>query len=380
MSAYVVGTLYTCNGCKYLDFKNKKCLQSNIVINRFVDCDGYETLFKPKQCKGYAKNDYKKNIKKKDRGKGMATTNTLKEAMNQVTIIGYVKEKNLEIKKTTDGQSYITGTLTIQTGENDSHKVFAYAKEYTKNNEVSKVYTGLKTVMEEYISKANLLQANPEMTSEEAELKATKVKVSGKLGRQEYYRNNEFISYPQISSNFFNRINDESEYTPKAEFNVVMYYDKITSEIKNDEETGRIKVMGYIPIYNGTVIPMEFVADGETGEYILDNYETKKTGEIWGDLISTAVTTVERKSGFGKEQVSTHTTYVNEMRITGGDEYQYDEDSPKSYKVEDIKHGCQIRETEYLPSLLQKSQEKNHNNKNNNSVMTEAKKSFSANW
>ena len=287
MSAYVVGTLYTCNGCKYLDFKKEKCLKSNISINSFVDNNGYKTMFKPKQCKGYQKN----NFKTKDRGKKMVNTNTneLKEALNEVNIVGFVKEKNLEIKKDDKGVTYITGTIDIQTDKNSSHKVSVYSKELKSNGEPSKVYTGLVTVMNEYVSKAQLLkeysnkEKYPNMTPSEAESKAeveaTKVEVSGKISRMEYCKNGKLISYPQITANFFRRV-DEDKYKPKAEFDVVIYYDKITPEIKGDEETGRVKVSGYIAQFNGTIIPVEFVTDEDTAEYILNNFETKRTGEI----------------------------------------------------------------------------------------------------
>jgi len=376
VSAYVVGILYTCNGCKYLDFKKEKCLKSNISINSFVDNNGYKTMFKPKQCKGYQKN----NFKTKDRGKKMVNTNTneLKEALNEVNIVGFVKEKNLEIKKDDKGVAYITGTIDIQTDKNSSHKVSVYSKELKSNGEPSKVYTGLVTVMNEYVSKAQLLKEHPDMTPIEAEAQATKVRVSGKISRMEYYRNGELISYPQITANFFSRV-DEDKYQPKAEFDIVMYYDKIVPEIKGDEETGRVKVSGYIAQFNGTVIPVEFVADEDTAEYILNNFETKRTGEIWGDLISTAITKVEKKNGFGKDMTKSRTTYVNEMLITGGDD-QLDEDDPKAFKVSDIKNACTTRETEYLPSLFQRSQNKQNNKQTKTSAVSEAKKSFAKNW
>lgn len=386
MSAYAVGTLYTCNGCKYLDFKKEKCLKSNISINSFVDNNGYKTMFKPKQCKGYQKN----NFKTKDRGKKMTNTNTneLKEALNEVNIVGFVKEKNLEIKKDDKGVTYITGTIDIQTDKNSSHKVFVYSKELKGNGEPSKVYTGLVTVMNEYVSKAQLLkeysnkEKYPNITPSEAESKAeteaTKVRVSGKISRMEYYRNGELISYPQITANFFSRI-DEDKYQPKAEFDIVIYYDKIIPEIKGDEETGRVKVSGYIAQFNGTIIPVEFVTDEDTSEYILNNFETKRTGEIWGDLISTAITKIEKKNGFGKDMTKSHTTYVNEMLITGGDD-QLDEDDPKAFKVSDIKNACTTRETEYLPSLFQRSQNKQNNKQTKSSAVSEAKKSFAKNW
>ena len=376
MSAYVVGTLYTCNGCKYLDFKKEKCLKSNISINSFVDNNGYKTMFKPKQYKKKQKN----NFKTKDRGKKMVNTNTneLKEALNEVNIVGFVKEKNLEIKKDDKGVTYITGTIDIQTDKNSSHKVSVYSKEFKSNGEPNKVYTGLIPVMNEYVSKAQLLKEHPDMTPIEAEAQATKVRVSGKISRMEYYRNGELISYPQITANFFSRV-DEDKYQPKAEFDIVMYYDKIVPEIKGDEETGRVKVSGYIAQFNGTVIPVEFVADEDTAEYILNNFETKRTGEIWGDLISTAITKVEKKNGFGKDMTKSRTTYVNEMLITGGDD-QLDEDDPKAFKVSDIKNACTTRETEYLPSLFQRSQNKQNNKQTKTSAVSEAKKSFAKNW
>lgn len=283
-------------------------------------------------------------------------TTQIREARNNVKIEGIVKEIRLEEKN-----DVISGDLIIQTGGKSEHSVYAYAKRLTKSGAENKSYKGLQTVLNEFVSVASLMKNG--RSHEEAAAEATKVRINNaKLDRQEFYRpSGEFISSPRMSANYFNRVMDES-FSPKAEFEIECYFNKIRKEITGDEETGRLIVEGIIPLYGGRVIPMDFVAEGDVADYIENHYETKKTGLIWGDVVNQVERTVVKKSGFGKDKEEVKVNYKRELLITGGNEEQYEEDSTKAYTTGQIQAAWKVRETETLPAMLKKSQDKDRAN------------------
>ena len=278
------------------------------------------------------------------------TKTQIREATNRIHIEGILKE--IRLKEEND---VISGDIIIMTGEHSEHAIRTYVTRLTKTEKVNAAYKGLQTVMTEYVSIASLLKEG--RTLEEAQPLATKVRVTrGRLERNEFYTNDELVSRPAISSNFFNRVDDNS-FEPKAEFELECYFERKRKETKDSEETGRLLVDVIIPIYGGAVIPMELVADGEIADYLEANYETKRTGNIWGSIVNIVERTATKKSGFGAAKEEVKVNYTRELVITGGTEEQYDEDSEKAYTTEQIKKAWKVRETETLPALLKKSKD-----------------------
>lgn len=285
----------------------------------------------------------------------------IRQAENDVKIEGVLKELKLEIKKDDKQNNIIRGNVIIQVSEKSECSVSVYASEKTKEGKFNKAYKGLNTVMNEYVSIAALMKGGK--THEEAMNMATKVRVgNGNLSKNEFYFSDEFVSNVQFSANFFNRV-DEDEISSKAEFEIECYFEKIRKEFKKGEETGRILIEGIVPLYGGKVVPMEFVAEGEIAEHIEDNFEIKKTGLIWGDIINIVEHTTVKKHGFGKDKEDVKINYKRELLITGGNEEQYEEDDKKAYTTEQIQAAWKVRETETLPELLKKQKNKNKNNK-----------------
>lgn len=281
----------------------------------------------------------------------------IRQADNSVEVEGILKEVNLEQRTTANG-NIISGRVTILAGPNTEISVEAFASEYTRENKPNSAYRGLRTVMEEYQSIAALLKAGA--TNTDAQAQATRVRLGSRasLARREYYASNgELVSNIQVSSNYFNRVEPEL-CTPHATFDVEVYFDKIRPEFKGDEETGRLLVDAILPVYNGQVVPVQLVAEGETADYIRDNFPPKSTAEVWGDISFTVQRTETRKSGFGAVKTKVETTYKRELVITGGKGEPYDPEDPRAFKPEAIQAAWQIRETETLPALLQKSKEK----------------------
>lgn len=260
----------------------------------------------------------------------------LRESKNRVNIIGTLKEKDLRTKKGDKG-NMIFGTLVIETGENQEVKVKVFANEKKKDGGENTIYKGLKTVDNEFISMAE----DPE--------NATKVKINGaKFSSNDFFIGGKMVESVEISTNFINRLGSD-EYEPKATFEVEIFYTGIKPETdKDDNETGRTVVSGYIVEYGSKLIPIKFVTTKEAGDYIESNFEAKKTGVVAGDIISTVETKVEKKEGFGKVREEVFVKTKKEFLITGGDD-QYDEDDKNSYDIKAIKEAVKEREN-YLES------------------------------
>lgn len=280
----------------------------------------------------------------------------IREAINKVKICGWLKEKELEV---VEKEQLIRGSLTIMTSPTSEIQISVYAKKLTANKQENSAYKGLLKIMNEYVSMAELFKENIEMTSEQAQEQCTKVRVNrGTLRKYERYVNGNFYSTPTISANFFTRVDDPALFEPCAEFELECYVESIKKETKDSEETGKILLNTIVPVYGGQVIPMELVADGEVGEYITDNYPLKSTVNIWGDIVNTVERTVTKKSGFGASKEEVNVNYTRELMITGGVEEPYDEDDKNVYTTDEIKAAWKIRETETLPELLRKSENK----------------------
>lgn len=272
---------------------------------------------------------------------------TLREATNEATIEGILQELRLEVKKVNEKLA-ITGEIDIKTDENSVHTVNVFAYKLNKEGKESGIFKGLNTVKSEYKSIASY-----------SEEEADKVSITaGKLGVNEYFAQEELKTYPQLSTNFINRLKPNDEYKPRAEFEVEVYIKSVKDEIKNDEETGRVLVDTYVPVYGGKVIPFKFVVnDPHAAEYVKDNYELGTTATLYGDIVNQVHTkTKQVEVGFGKPQEKITRTSVREYVITGGS-IPYEEDDAKAYKKEVIKKAVTEREV-YLEEKKNKKESK----------------------
>jgi hypothetical protein len=273
--------------------------------------------------------------------------NTLRQAENRIIIEGILLEKRLE-EKEINNQEAITGEIDIEVAANEVHTLRLFAYKNKQDGTENKIYKGLKTVMDEYKSVASA-------GKEEAD----KVRITaGQLGLNEYYgQDGELRSFPQLSTNFINRLKSGEEFNPRAEFEVEVYVKNVVDEIKNDEETGRAILNGYIPLHGGKIIPFSFVvADKNAVDYVKDNYEPGKTVKIYGDIINfQEKKVVYEEVAFGKPKEKITYNTIREYVITGGSE-PYDEESPKAYKEETIRKALAEREV-YLEELKNKRNE-----------------------
>lgn len=272
---------------------------------------------------------------------------SLREANNYVEIEGFLEENNLEKKVLDEGtnkeRKIIAGNLIIGVSDEAKYKVEFYANEKNADGNESKLYKGLETVINEYVSRAQALNNN---LGEDA---ISKVNIKGaKLTVNDYWDEDKKTMYTtvRLRASFVNRVT--AEFKPKATFDVEAYFESIEKEVVDGTETGRVKAECIIPVYNGAVIPVTFYTTedktyGDIGAYLLEHYSTGKSAPIGGSIRCIAKTNTTTVAGFGAPVERTFTNYVYEYIIERGAAEQYLVTDAKNFDKNTIKSAMQYR-------------------------------------
>jgi hypothetical protein len=278
----------------------------------------------------------------------MAEQNVLREADNKVTVEGLLLEVRHSEWSSKEGFKI---ELDIEVGENEVHTVHGMTKYKKKDGSENGIAKGFQTVINEYKSVADVGR-------EEAD----KVRVNqGRIDINEYFGQDEKLkSFPQISTNFVNRVQAGEEYDPRAEFEVEIMVKSTKPEFnKNSEETGRAVLEGFIPMFGGKVIPFSFVVAEEGAEYVQDNYEKGSTVFVYGKIVNFKEKVVKKtEAAFGKDKETITYNTVREYVVTGGGE-PYEEENAKAYNPELIGKALTERET-YLEEMKNKAKNKDN--------------------
>ncbi|MGV7065769.1 hypothetical protein [Bacillus velezensis] len=271
----------------------------------------------------------------------------LREASNVVTIEGTLAEVRHTEWKSGKGLNI---ELDIEVAPNEVHTVKGFSKYKKADGTDNAIAKGYQTIISEYKSIA-----------EHGRDEADKVRITqGKIGLNEYYSQGILKAYPQLTTNFVNRLDANEEFNPRAEFDVELFVKNVTEEKVKGEETGRVNLNGYIPLYGGKVIPFEFVVTKEGSHYVENNYEKGSTVNVFGKIINFKEQKVTTKAAaFGEDKKEITTNSKREYLITGGND-PYDEDSKNAFNADAIKKALTEREI-YLDEL--KNEGGNENNK-----------------
>ena len=228
----------------------------------------------------------------------------LRQADAKVTVAGIVSDKKLEMT-TKDGVRTIEGILTIKTADTNFVQMRVRCTDKKKDGSENKTFAGVMTVMNEYKSIADV-----------GEDEADRVRASGQINLFRSNNNgNEIISY---TSNFFNRIKPNQAFEPKAEFEIEMYIKSLVPEMnKEGEETGRYKIVGWVPTFNG-IEPLDLIVPEELADQVSNIYEPKQTARFYGNIVQNVTyETIERPMAFGVKK-ETKANFINELVVTGG--------------------------------------------------------------
>lgn len=275
---------------------------------------------------------------------------------NNVTLVGYIKEDNLNLIKDKNNQSVIRGSLTITTDEKgaNSHKVQFWTSETTKKGEHSKDFDSLSELLpEKVVSVASYLEDNPGANFAEAAKAATKIWAFARF--DEYvYRSGERVSSSitlKGSRAGLKKATDKTPFKPRAEFSIDVYLEDIRpEEDENESETGRTVVNGIYVDYRGIAQKYSFIAPEEDGiaGYINDHYTVGTTTNLKGDILNIVERKIDENAEddhFGRGNGPQYkTTFVNERKIVGGSKTPLKEGEEGAYSKEIIKAALAARE------------------------------------
>ena len=273
----------------------------------------------------------------------------LRQALNKVEITGVIKEHKLNSGKGDSGK-YINGSMVVKAGEFTEVTVKVFVSETNSNGKVKKAYENLKKI----------LDGECKTMAEVPEEEAVKVRLWGNEGftpqfREEMYKPEnavEVITRVNVDLGFGNVTIDNS-ITPedyKATFDVEVFVESVQEEIgKNDEETGRVIIKGWCPVYGGSVIPLEIkagIVTDDEGEYdfaedIRDSVDPETTINLWGDIdFRVIVEKTTKGGGIGRAKVEEKRTYVHDLVAVGADFVEGDGE----YDIDLIKAARNVRE------------------------------------
>lgn len=265
----------------------------------------------------------------------MEASTNLRQAKTNVVAVGILTEKNLKSEIDPKFGETIKGKVTVKTDDTNFITFSISCREKTGKNEHNNVFDGIKTVMEEY-------KAVADVGADEAD----RVRVVGQLNPYLGPNGQEYMGY---RGSFFTRINGrKDEFTPEATFSTEMYIERLVPEMtKEGEETGRLKIKGWLPTYNG-IEPIELIVDADNAAAVEATYEPKQTTEFSGDIVNNRIVTeIEKPGAFGKPKKEVKTKFINELVVTWGDMvYDAEEGEKAPYNPETIQKAIEERNAE----------------------------------
>lgn len=274
----------------------------------------------------------------------------LKQGLNSVDVIGILKEVDLEEKADKNGNEYVKGVITFLVSQeingvyDDDEipvNVFSYKliRNGDKRGQINPSYQSIMDLKDSYQSIASL----------GGDQKAVNM-ADRYCCRNARLEINEFIggdgrtvSYPRISGSFFNKIS--GAFNPEASFKQEIVIKRMEPEVKDDAETGRLKIEGIAIQWGGRPdIITYYVGNRQAVEYFNDHWHPEDTVKIEGSIRWAATTEeaeIEDDSvvSFGAPKKRTINRTVKEFLITGGSEEPYSEGT--AYDIDEVVRALQ---------------------------------------
>lgn len=273
----------------------------------------------------------------------------LKQMKNELHVKGRLKTKNLELKETrVPGVFAITGGLVVEfkddNGNINNVEGSVYVKDTKNNGEHNKMFDSYETIMEEYVSVDELAKngGNTDL--------ADVVDINAEINSNDYIssRSGALVSTNNIRVNFVNRVspNNRDGFEAGATGNIEVVVDKFIDEIREDEPTGRKKVIAYTVGYGERVSQLQNLYVGEDlAEQFEEMYYKGSNGIItvkvkhFSEIKEIESDLVTQQTGFGQTDNITRevTNWTNELEVIGGflpfeDEKAVSEDDFKKIK------------------------------------------------
>lgn len=287
----------------------------------------------------------------------MAET-TLKPLLNEATVIGRLKEVNLELGETQNGKENIKGNVIVlvkekdkKTGEIREHdiRVRVYSNKYKKDGKENGLYKGYEKVLNEYKSIAETGD------KDEADL----VRVNGSIELNEYIgQDGATHRHNNISGKFFHRITPDKVKKERGPIAKVKVQGVVTGikDITGEDglPTGEKRLEFYNVDFYGKlqdnakpIIPIEAIIPEDIAEKFEELYDVGDTGQFTLKVNNYAEEVDEEElqeevDGFGdtEDLVDVKTRFVNNLEVVGG---SLPFDNGREYDEEQIEEAKQWR-------------------------------------
>ena len=271
---------------------------------------------------------------------------------NNVRIVGYLKENNLEQITKDDGTTAIRGSLIVATDKISSYKIQFYVSSVNSSNEASADYERMEALLpQNTITIASFLKNNSETDFEAAAAMASKVWIMARF--DEYAtrsgeRVNSMITLKGSRGGFAS----EDKFQPTADFKADIYINKMTPEYDADNNaTGRIWIEGYLPKYDKSVDVIDFVAINEynVSKFISENWKAGDSVYVEGQLVNIQERILADENAastqFGRPSAPQYETrFIRERQITGGAGTPKRTAEEGAITAEEVKNGLAERE------------------------------------
>jgi hypothetical protein len=281
----------------------------------------------------------------------------IKRSINNVQVVGTCKELNFEEttkevtlkgangveKKITCQQigkkEFRNPSMTVEVKGQDIGVDFfpANEKKLDENGNIvdNPQYKALKTVIETYV---------PMIKDKD---NATRVKIDGMLGLNEYVDKNtyEHKAFPQI--NAFRVTSTGVPEEDLADCEITGIIRTIIPEIKasTEEETGRLKVSLYTFNANAETTPFTFIVESDLADDFNNFYEAGQSVKLYYEILVKSVGARKQSTGgFGRRESKMVTGFnVTEYSVFRGDE-PFEEENEYYISIDDMKQALNERE------------------------------------
>lgn len=291
--------------------------------------------------------------------------------LNNVSVVGYLKENGLRVMVGKDGGKVICGNLIIATDEVSSYKIQSfYVKELDYNGNPNELFATLSDFVEDkVVSIASFLKANPGADFDQAKAAATQLWALGEYEEYAVKDGDNIVSVPTIKGRKVGfQANSRKEFIPHTSFEFTTYVESISEK----DNKGNVVIAGLVDGYDknsrGTY-PMnrvELLCEADhsgvaVADYVSKNYKVGQTLNLKGEISTVQTKTVVEAvtDGFGTantpEQVVTKISH--DYIVTGG---RIAPDT-LTYTKEQAKNGLIVREGKALDNADRKNNRKSFN-------------------
>lgn len=250
----------------------------------------------------------------------------IKQTKSLARFCGKLQEKALTVEagsiKDANGKEIpceiVKGTITVKT-DNGVFPLRVYSASKKKDKSENKMFKGLKTIAEQYISEVD--------AAKDDSVEANVVDCNVKININDYVgQDGNVKTTTQMSLNSAKRVTADVEHT--TDIAMVGYIGAIKPEVnKDDEETGRLMVTFVTVGYGGRAEPYTLYVDTDLADDFEDMYEAGQTAELY---LSATMRHVGAKTtaqaGFGRKAKVNSGYDVMELVVIGGEPPYEDEE------------------------------------------------------